>query len=67
MIRRIVVPVSEVEFRDFKIEAITKGTTVPKLAREKLFPAITEAPNSASKGSRHTLTKAEPLDAEVAR
>lgn len=38
MIRRIAIPVSETEFRDFKIQAITKGTTVPKLAREKLFP-----------------------------
>lgn len=67
MIRRIVVPVSEVEFRDFKIQAITRGTTVPKLAREKLFPATTVAPNSASKGASHTLTMVEPLDAEVTR
>jgi hypothetical protein len=66
-ISRIVVIVSEEEFKDFKIQAITKGTTVPKLAREKLFPALPVASNSASKGSSHTLTRAEPLDAEVTR
>lgn len=67
MIRRIAIPVSEVEFRDFKIEAITRGTTVPKLAREKLFPDAKEAANSASKGAGHTLTRVEPLDAEINR
>lgn len=67
MIRRIAIPVSEVEFRDFKIQAINKGTTVPKLAREKLFPDAKEAPNTASKGSSHTQSRAEPLDAEVTR
>lgn len=65
--RNIVVPVSEVEFRDFKIEAINKGTTVPKLAREKLFLDAKEAPNAASKWASHTLTRGEPLERKLDR
>jgi hypothetical protein len=38
MKHRIMVPVSEQELRDFRIQAINKGVTAPKLAREKLFP-----------------------------
>ena len=36
--RSIVVPVTEEQFRTFKIEAITKGLTTPKLAIQRLFP-----------------------------
>lgn len=52
MIRRIVIPVSEIEFRDFKIQAINQGTTVPKLAREKLFPAAPVATTNTEKPSK---------------
>ena len=46
MNRRIAIPVSETEFRDFKIQAITRGTTVPKLAREKLFAEAKPVPTT---------------------
>jgi hypothetical protein len=38
MKHRIMVPVTDKELRDFRIQAINKGVTAPKLARERLFP-----------------------------
>jgi len=45
-LKRIMVPVTEEEFRDFKVEAIKKGTTPPKLARQRLLPDSSPLPTA---------------------
>lgn len=47
MQHRIVIPVTSTELRDFRIQAINKGTTTPKLARERLFPGTLPVKASA--------------------
>ena len=61
MTKKIIIPLSDDELRDLRIEAAKKGLSLPKLARERLFACqncLGNASNDVSRAQTPRLTVA---------